>query len=80
MGDAGGVHPDHVCITNGIARVIDRARIVAADCRLVGTDELETCKVKLGILSQRWLARFLYLGCESVTAGTLAGFPGRALR
>jgi hypothetical protein len=42
-----------LCMTNRIARVIDRARIVAADCQVVGTDELETCYEKLGILSQR---------------------------
>jgi hypothetical protein len=42
-----------LCITNRIARVIDRARIVAAECRLAGADELETCHAKLGILSQR---------------------------
>ena len=42
-----------LCITNRIARVIDRARIVAAECRVVGADDLDTCFVKLGILSQR---------------------------
>jgi len=42
-----------LCMTNRIARVIDRARIVAADCRVVGADELDMCYVKLGILSQR---------------------------
>jgi hypothetical protein len=42
-----------LCMTNRIARVIDRARIVAADCQVVGADELDTCYVKLVILSQR---------------------------
>lgn len=42
-----------LCMTNRIARVIDRARLVAADCEIAGADELETCYAKLGILSQR---------------------------
>jgi len=42
-----------LCMTNRIARVIDRARIVAADCEIVGHDELEVCYAKLEILSQR---------------------------
>jgi Protein of unknown function (DUF2721) len=42
-----------LCMTNRIARVIDRARIVAADCHIVGNDELEVCYEKLEILSQR---------------------------
>ena len=42
-----------LCMTNRIARVIDRARLVAADCEIVGDDELETCFGKLAILSQR---------------------------
>lgn len=42
-----------LCMTNRIARVIDRARIVAADCEIVGNDELEVCYAKLEILSQR---------------------------
>ena len=42
-----------LCMTNRIARVIDRARLVAADCEIVGKDELEVCYAKLEILSQR---------------------------
>jgi hypothetical protein len=42
-----------LCMTNRIARVVDRARLVAADCEIVGDDELETCYAKLAILSQR---------------------------
>jgi hypothetical protein len=42
-----------LCMTNRIARVIDRARLVAADCEIVGEDELEACYAKLAILSQR---------------------------
>lgn len=42
-----------LCITNRIARVIDRARIVAAECRVADADDLDTCFVKLRILSQR---------------------------
>ena len=42
-----------LCMTNRIARVIDRARIVAADCESVGHDEREDCYAKLDILSQR---------------------------
>lgn len=42
-----------LCMTNRIARVIDRARIVAADCEIVGHDEREVCYTKLEILSQR---------------------------
>lgn len=53
-----------LCLTNRIARVIDRARIVAADCHVVGADELETCYVKLGILSQR--TRVSFDGCPVV--------------
>jgi hypothetical protein len=46
-----------LCMTNRIARVIDRTRIVAADCEIVGHDEREVCYAKLDILSQR--AKFL---------------------
>ena len=42
-----------LCMTNRIARVIDRARIVAAQCGLAGGDELLNCHAKLGILSRR---------------------------
>ncbi len=42
-----------LCMTNRIARVIDRARIVAAQCGLAGGDELLNCRAKLGILSRR---------------------------
>jgi len=42
-----------LCMTNRIARVIDRARLVAADCEIVGDDELETCHAKLAILALR---------------------------
>jgi hypothetical protein len=42
-----------LCMTNRIARVIDRARIVAAECHVVGVDEVDTCYAKLGILSRR---------------------------
>lgn len=42
-----------LCMTNRIARVIDRARIVAADCEIAGNDEVEVCYAKLEILSQR---------------------------
>jgi Protein of unknown function (DUF2721) len=42
-----------LCMTNRIARVIDRARIVAAECRVVGVDEVDNCYAKLGILSRR---------------------------
>ena len=42
-----------LCMTNRIARVVDRARMVAADCEIVGLDELDNCHAKLGILSTR---------------------------
>lgn len=42
-----------LCMTNRFARVIDRARIVAADSEIVGHDEREVCYTKLEILSQR---------------------------
>lgn len=42
-----------LCMTNRFARVIDRARLVAADCDTVEKDQLEICHAKLGILSQR---------------------------
>lgn len=42
-----------LCMTNRIARVIDRARIVAADCEIVGHDERDVCYTKLEILSRR---------------------------
>ena len=42
-----------LCMTNRIARVIDRARIVAAQCGLAGDGELLNCHAKLGILSRR---------------------------
>ena len=42
-----------LCMTNRIARVVDRARLVAADCEIAGGDELEVCHATLEILSQR---------------------------
>jgi hypothetical protein len=42
-----------LCMTNRIARVIDRARLVAAECKVAGADALETCYSKLGILARR---------------------------
>jgi hypothetical protein len=42
-----------LCMTNRFARVIDRARIVAADCDVVDKAQREICYKKLGILSQR---------------------------
>jgi len=42
-----------LCMTNRIARVVDRARLVAADCEIVGDDELAVCHAKLEILSRR---------------------------
>ena len=42
-----------LCMTNRFARVIDRARLVAANCDIVEKDQLEICYAKLGILSQR---------------------------
>jgi hypothetical protein len=42
-----------LCMTNRIARVIDRARIVAAECHVVGVDKVDICYAKLGILSRR---------------------------
>ena len=42
-----------LCMTNRFARVIDRARLVAADCDTVEKDQSEICYAKLGILSQR---------------------------
>ena len=42
-----------LCMTNRIARVIDRARLVADECEVAGSDQLEVCYSKLGILSQR---------------------------
>ena len=40
-------------MTNRIARVIDRARTVAAECRVGGIGEVDSCYAKLGILSRR---------------------------
>lgn len=42
-----------LCMTNRIARVIDRARIVAAECEIVRSDDHDACDTKLAILSQR---------------------------
>lgn len=41
------------CMANRIARVIDRARIVATDCEIAGNHALEVCYAKLEILSQQ---------------------------
>jgi len=42
-----------LCMTNRIARVIDRARLVAADCEVLDGDEQRVCQLKLEILAQR---------------------------
>lgn len=42
-----------LCMTNRIARVIDRARLVADECEVAGNDEREVCDAKLRVLSQR---------------------------
>lgn len=58
-----------LCMTNRIARVIDRAGIVAADCEVVGC----MCSL-IGSLV------FFHPGREPVSESTLAGFPGRGAR
>jgi len=42
-----------LCMNNRIARVIDRARLVADECDVAEADELEAHYAKLEILSQR---------------------------
>ena len=42
-----------LCMNNRIARVIDRARLVADECDVAGNDQLEVRYAKLEILSQR---------------------------
>ncbi len=41
------------CMNHRIARVIDRARLVANECEVAENEELEVCYSKLEILSQR---------------------------
>jgi hypothetical protein len=42
-----------LCMTNRIARVIDRARVVAAEWELAGRAERDVCYAQLEILAQR---------------------------
>lgn len=57
-----------LCMTNRIARVMDRARLVAADCEIVGDDELPVCHSKLDILSRRAKLLRSSIGMASLTA------------